>query len=102
MSLVADVVVYDIADDDRREDVAMFLSQYGPRVQPSVFEVDLPDAEAAAFRSQLSAMIEPEDDQIRLYAIGAQTLAQRIVYGQRTLESVTTSGSSRCRVHGGW
>ena len=36
------VVTYDIADDRRREDVATLLSGYGPRVQLSVFECDLP------------------------------------------------------------
>jgi CRISPR-associated protein Cas2 len=84
---VAYVVAYDIADDERREDVAMFLSRYGPRVQLSVFEVELPDAQAAvAFRDQLRAMIDHDDDQVRLYRLSPEVINQRLIYGARRVE----------------
>ena len=87
MSRVAYVVAYDIADDERREDVAMFLSGYGPRVQLSVFEVELPDSDAAqAFRDWLHAMIDKDDDQIRLYRLTPETMSQRVIYGARRIE----------------
>jgi CRISPR-associated protein Cas2 len=87
MSRVAYVVAYDIADDERREDVAMFLSGYGPRVQLSVFEVELPDPRAArAFRDRLRAMIGKDDDQIRLYRLTPETMSQRVIYGARRIE----------------
>ncbi len=87
MSRVAYVVAYDIADDERREDVAMFLSRYGPRVQLSVFEVELPDAQAAvAFRDQLRAMIDHDDDQVRLYRLSPEVINQRLIYGARRVE----------------
>lgn len=87
MSRVSYVVAYDVADDDRREDIAMFLSGYGPRVQLSVFEVDLLDADAAAaFRDRLRMMIDQDDDQIRLYRLGPETLSQRVIYGARRIE----------------
>jgi len=41
------LVAYDIADDDRREGVALYLSGYGPRVQLSVFDVELADLDKA-------------------------------------------------------
>ncbi|MFI9531016.1 CRISPR-associated endonuclease Cas2 [Micromonospora rosaria] len=87
MSRVCYVVAYDIADDDRRADLAMFLSGYGPRVQLSVFEVELPDADTAvAFRERLRSLIDPNDDQVRLYRLTPQALGQRIIYGRRTIE----------------
>ncbi len=87
MSRVAYVVAYDIADDERREDVAMFLSRYGPRVQLSVFEVELPNAQAAvAFRDQLRAMIDHDDDQVRLYRLSPEVINQRLIYGARRVE----------------
>ena len=65
----------------------MFLSGYGPRVQLSVFEAELPDAEAAQdFRQRLHALIDQDEDQIRLYRISPGDLAQRIIYGRRTIE----------------
>ena len=39
MTTVRYLVTYDIGDDERREDISLFLTGYGPRVQLSVFEV---------------------------------------------------------------
>jgi CRISPR-associated protein Cas2 len=87
MSRVAYVVAYDIADDERRENVAMFLSGYGPRVQLSVFEAELAGSDAAqAFRDSLRAMIDQDDDQIRLYRLTPETMNQRLIYGTRRIE----------------
>jgi CRISPR-associated protein Cas2 len=62
------VVAYGISDDERRDDVSLFLSGYGPRVQLSVFEVELASAEVAVgFRDRLRSLIDPDDDQARLY-----------------------------------
>jgi CRISPR-associated protein Cas2 len=81
------VVAYDIADDERRDDVSLFLSGYGPRVQLSVFEVELASAEAAeGFRDRLRTLIDPDDDQIRLYCLTRDSLTQRLIFGNRTLE----------------
>jgi CRISPR-associated protein Cas2 len=87
VSRVAYVVAYDIADDERREDIAMFLSGYGPRVQLSVFEVEMADNQTAtAFRDRLHAMIDHHDDQIRLYRLTTEAISQRIIYGARRIE----------------
>jgi CRISPR-associated protein Cas2 len=81
------VVAYDIVDDERRADVATFLSGFGPRVQLSVFEAELPDAAAAAdFRTRLHTMIDQQDDQVRLYRLTPEALSQRIIYGSRRIE----------------
>jgi CRISPR-associated protein Cas2 len=87
MTAVHYVVAYDIADDDRREDVSLFLSGYGPRVQLSVFEVELHDPETAQeFRSRLRSLIDPDDDQVRLYRLTRDALTQRVILGARVLE----------------
>ena len=80
------VVTYDIADDRRREDVATLLSGYGPRVQLSVFECDLRTRrEAAALRSKLRELIDPVEDQVRLYPLGDRAARQVAVIGARVI-----------------
>ncbi|RKS68246.1 CRISPR-associated endonuclease Cas2 [Actinomadura pelletieri DSM 43383] len=80
------LVAYDIADDERQNDVSLFLSGNGPRVQLSVFEVELSKTEAATFRDRLRRLINPDDDQIRLYRLSRDRLTQRLIIGNRTLE----------------
>jgi CRISPR-associated protein Cas2 len=81
------VVTYDIADDGRREDVATLLSGYGPRVQLSVFECDLRTRrEAAALRSKLRELIDPVEDQVRLYPLGDGAARHVAVIGARVIE----------------
>ena len=81
------VVAYDIADDGRRENVAMLLSGYGPRVQLSVFECQVRSTdELRKLRAELRARIDPLDDQVRVYPTTTQTFAERVVIGARTVE----------------
>jgi len=80
-------VTYDIADDHRREDVATLLSGYGPRVQLSVFECDLRTRrEAAALRATLRDLIDPLEDQVRLYPLDEGAVRQTAVIGARVIE----------------
>lgn len=81
------VVAYDIADDGRREDVAMVLSGYGPRVQLSVFECEVRSvAELRALRSLIRERIDPLEDQVRLYPTTTDTFAERYIIGARMVE----------------
>jgi len=81
------VITYDIADDHRREDVATLLSGYGPRVQLSVFECDLRSRrDAASLRAKLRELIDPVEDQVRLYPLDERTARQAAVIGARTVE----------------
>jgi CRISPR-associated protein Cas2 len=81
------VVTYDIADDSRREDVATLLSGYGPRVQLSVFECDLPTRRAAAvLQSTLRDLIDPVEDQVRLYPLDEREARRVAVIGARVIE----------------
>jgi len=81
------VITYDIADDHRREDVATLLSGYGPRVQLSVFECDLRSRrDAAPLQAKLRELIDPVEDQVRLYPLDERTARQAAVIGARTIE----------------
>jgi CRISPR-associated protein Cas2 len=81
------VVTYDIADDRRREDIATLLSGYGPRVQLSVFECDLRTRrDAALLQSKLRDLIDPLEDQVRIYPLDERTARQVSIIGARTIE----------------
>ncbi len=64
------VVSYDIADDDRRSDVAEALLGYGRRLQYSVFECALGDTAWAKLRVQLDGLIHHTEDQILFLDLG--------------------------------
>ena len=81
------LITYDIADDGRREDIATVLSGYGPRVQLSVFECDTRSrTEITELRAKLRALIDPAEDQIRLYPLDETAIRSTIVLGARTIE----------------
>jgi CRISPR-associated protein Cas2 len=81
------VVTYDIADDRRREDVATLLSGYGPRVQLSVFECEFRTRrETGAVRAKLRDLIDPIEDQVRLYPLDDRAARQVAVIGARMIE----------------
>jgi len=81
------VIAYDITDDGRREDVAMLLSGYGPRVQLSVFECEVRSVdELRALRAELRDRIDTLEDQVRVYPTTATTFSERVIIGARTVE----------------
>jgi CRISPR-associated protein Cas2 len=81
------VVAYDIADDHRREDVATLLSGYGPRVQLSVFECEFRTRrEAGSVQGKLRDLIDPVEDQIRLYPLDDRAARRMAIIGARTIE----------------
>lgn len=81
------VVAYDIADDERREDVATLLSGYGPRVQLSVFECEFRDVNAAAaLRAAIRRVIDVDEDQVRLYRLDDRAARETVIIGARVIE----------------
>jgi CRISPR-associated protein Cas2 len=81
------LIAYDIADDGRREDVATLLSGYGPRVQLSVFECEAQSRlETTELRGKLRQLIDPVEDQIRIYPLDERAIRGTIVLGARTIE----------------
>ena len=80
------VVAYDIGSNQRREQVSAVLEACGARVQLSVFECMLPSPEALVLvRQRIEAIIDPDDDQVRFYALGTNSHEADIV-GNRSLE----------------
>jgi CRISPR-associated protein Cas2 len=81
------VVCYDMADDSRREDVATLLSGYGPRVQLSVFECELRSREElTGLLGKLRSIVDPVEDQVRVYPLDATAVRSVVVVGARMIE----------------
>jgi len=69
------LVSYDVAMDEtgqrRLRRVARACKDYGQRVQYSVFECIVNPAQWTMFRSRLISEIDPEQDSLRFYFLGA-------------------------------
>jgi len=81
------LVCYDIADDNRRDDVSMLLSTCGARVQLSVFECTIrTKKDIRTLRAALRRAIDDDEDQVRIYPIERSALDERVILGRRRLE----------------
>lgn len=76
------LVAYDIADDRRRDRVAVALQQHGDRVQYSVFLVDGRPASFVRLKAALERLIDPSCDAILFCDLGARgtTAARALTY----------------------
>jgi CRISPR-associated protein Cas2 len=72
------VVSYDISDDRRRVRVASEMEKIGQRVQYSVFECHLSEAEISDLETRLQAIIDWDRDRVRYYRL-CERDARRIV-----------------------
>lgn len=75
------LVVYDIADDTRRNKLATFLEGRGRRVQESVFECFISLDEMAILHAQVQQRVNPQDDNVRFYWIPANALPRTLTIG---------------------
>ena len=66
-----DVSTVDKAGQARLRRVAKVCKDYGQRVQFSVFECSVDPARWAFFRNRLIKIIDPEQDSLRFYFLGA-------------------------------
>lgn len=82
------VFAYDIPDDGRRNRVAKILEGYGFRVQKSVFECFLTEERIKQAVEELMKVIDPEEDNLRLYRLCRSCRDRRKSYGvaQKTEE----------------
>jgi len=71
------LVAYDVADDRRRDRVAVLLQFYGERVQYSVFIVDGRPADFVRLRAALKALIDVGADRVLLCDLGGRDEAAR-------------------------
>lgn len=79
------VVSYDVTDDQRRTRVHNTLRNYGTRVQYSVFECEVTDAQLEELRRALRRLVDPAADNVRYYRLCKDCLAQTVVVGDRPL-----------------
>ncbi len=69
------LVTYDVSTENaagrkRLRKVAKCCVNYGQRVQNSVFECMLPEAQFVQFRATLMELIDSEHDSVRIYKLG--------------------------------
>lgn len=55
----------------RLRKIAKACQNYGQRVQYSVFEIELNNAQWVALKDQLESLIDPESDSLRFYYMGS-------------------------------
>lgn len=80
------IVCYDISDDERRNNVAKVLGEFGDRIQYSVFSCDV--ANEYPIRTRLKAVIDPSVDSILIVNLGCGYARRTFWLGQRRI--VTT------------
>ena len=76
------VVAYDIADPKRLARAARVCEDWGVRVQYSIFECRLEEAEFQEFWLQLSMEIDEDEDRIVAYKIDAKCAKETLTAGQ--------------------
>jgi len=63
------VICYDIANDRRRYRIERAISDYGYRVQKSVFEAHISERALVELREKLCSLMSPAEDTIRYYTL---------------------------------
>ena len=63
------IICYDIADDRRRNRIAKALLGYGERVQESVFECHLDNAQLRRLQAELRPLLDENADRLRYYPL---------------------------------
>jgi CRISPR-associated protein Cas2 len=76
------VVCYDIADDRRRNRVAMLLLDFGTRVQESVFVAHLDDELAERMWERLRGAVDRDWDKVHVFELCGACEGRTVVLGQ--------------------
>ncbi|MBU0500432.1 MAG: CRISPR-associated endonuclease Cas2 [Gammaproteobacteria bacterium] len=75
------LVCYDITDNRRRYRLERLLHGFGARVQKSIFECHISPAEHRELIEEIEALIDKEDDNVRLYDLCGKDLQRILVDG---------------------
>ncbi len=75
------LVVYDIPDNRRRYQLSKLLEGHGRRVQESVFECFLTQAEMERLYQQIAGRLNPQEDNVRIYWVPPKALAKTKTIG---------------------
>ena len=65
------LVAYDIGNSHRLRRVSKICEDYGVRMEKSVFECDLTDAQMGEFWMELCKVVNEEEDRVLDYCIGS-------------------------------
>ncbi len=76
------LVAYDISDQKRLAKVARVCEDFGVRVQYSIFECRLEEAEFTEFWLQLLGEIDEEEDRLVAYKIDARCAKETLTAGR--------------------
>ncbi|MBN2568607.1 MAG: CRISPR-associated endonuclease Cas2 [Deltaproteobacteria bacterium] len=76
------IVAYDIADERRLAKVAKIISDYGVRVQKSIFEVTAPDKIFAEMKSRVEDVLVWEKDGVKYYPLCRKCAETAEIIGQ--------------------
>jgi len=82
------VVSYDISDPKRLYRVAKTMEDFGARVQYSVFECHLEDADMERLQRRLHGVMVPAKDSVRFYAICGADLPKIKVMGKGSVTKI--------------
>jgi CRISPR-associated protein Cas2 len=80
------VISYDIPNNRRRTRLATLLGGHGSRVQLSVFECDLSQAQFAQLERRMARLLEPQHDQVRIYRLCANCVGTIVLIGAGEVE----------------
>ena len=88
------LVTYDVdtvseKGQKRLRQVARACKDYGQRVQNSVFECDLTEAQLVLLKDRLMAIIDLQLDSIRIYYLNKNENRRVVTMGKETAYSVT-------------
>ena len=85
-----DVETVNLAGARRLRRVAKECQNYGQRVQNSVFECVLTEAQFALLRNKITSIIDEEKDSVRFYFLGKNWNNRVEFIGKKTSYDVTT------------
>jgi CRISPR-associated protein Cas2 len=81
------IVSYDVADARRRNRVARALESFGSRVQQSVFECWLEEADLGALKRRIEPLIDSNADHVRYYPLCPKDVPRVVLDGKATLST---------------
>ena len=76
------LIAYDITRNKTRNRVAELLEQYGTRINLSVFECMITHRQKQEIIRQISELINPKTDSVRIYFICSACYAKSIIIGR--------------------
>lgn len=71
------LIIYDIRDPVRLRKLAKIAEDYGLRMQKSVFQAELEDAELWQMKRRMLTTIEPQEDGIKIFCLCKACKAKR-------------------------